>query len=121
MTAADVVFSFRRLVNLKGNPSFLLAGVTTSARGKYTVILRSETPNTAIPAIVANTSLGIVNSKLAQRHGATDRVGADKTDKAEKWFNSPSVARRRERALRAHGVQHDLADRPRCRTHATGG
>ena len=32
MTAADVVFSFRRLINLKGNPSFLLAGVKTSAR-----------------------------------------------------------------------------------------
>jgi peptide/nickel transport system substrate-binding protein len=90
MTAADVVFSFRRLVNLKGNPSFLLAGVTTSSRGKYTVILRSKTPNTALPAIVANTSLGIVNSKLAKKHGATDAANADKTDKAEKWFNSPA-------------------------------
>ena len=88
MTAADVVFSFRRLVNLKGNPSFLLAGVTTSARGTHTVVLRSATPNTAIPAIVANTSLGIVNSKLARAHGATDGPGADKKDKAEKWFNS---------------------------------
>ena len=88
MTAADVVFSFRRLINLKGNPSFLLGGVRVSAAGKYTVVLRSETPNTAIPAIVANTSLGIVNSKLAKRNGATAAAGADKTDKAEKWFNS---------------------------------
>jgi peptide/nickel transport system substrate-binding protein len=88
MTAADVVFSFRRLINLKGNPSFLLAGVTVSARGRYTVVLRSKTPNTAIPAIVANTSLGIVNSKLAKAHGARDGANADKTDKAERWFNS---------------------------------
>ena len=88
MTAADVVFSFRRLINLKGNPSFLLGGVRVSATGKYTVVLRSATPNTALPAIVANTSLGIVNSKLAKRNGATAAVGADKTDKAEKWFNS---------------------------------
>jgi peptide/nickel transport system substrate-binding protein len=88
MTAADVVFSFRRLINLKGNPSFLLAGVTVSARGKYTVVLRSTTPNTALPAIVANTSLGIVNSKLAKRNGATAAPNADKTDKAERWFNS---------------------------------
>jgi len=85
MTAADVVFSLRRLINLKGNPSFLLAGVTISARGKYTVVLRSSTPNTALPAIVANTSLGIVNSKLAKRN---DAPNADKTDKAERWFNS---------------------------------
>ncbi|MGE5689835.1 MAG: ABC transporter substrate-binding protein [Pseudomonadota bacterium] len=90
MTAADVVFSFRRLINLKGNPSFLLSGVTPSARGRYTVVLRSKTPNTAIPSIVANTSLGIVNSKLARRHGATDGANAAKTDKAEQWFNSPS-------------------------------
>jgi peptide/nickel transport system substrate-binding protein len=88
MTAADVVFSFRRLINLKGNPSFLLAGVTVTARGKYTVVLRSTTPNTALPAIVANTSLGIVNSKLAKRNGATAAPNADKTDKAERWFNS---------------------------------
>jgi peptide/nickel transport system substrate-binding protein len=88
MTAADVVFSFRRLINLKGNPSFLLAGVRVSARGKYTVVLRSATPNTALPAIVANTSLGIVNSKLAKKNGATDAANADKADKAEKWFNS---------------------------------
>ncbi len=90
MTAADVVFSFRRLINLKGNPAFLLGGVTVSSRGKYTVILRSKTPNTAIPVIVANTSLGIVNSKLAKRHGATAGANAAKSDKAERWFNSPA-------------------------------
>jgi peptide/nickel transport system substrate-binding protein len=90
MTAADVVFSFRRLINLKGNPSFLLSGVTVSARGRYTVVLRSRTPNTAIPAIVANTSLGIVNSRLARRHGATAAANAARTDRAERWFNSPA-------------------------------
>ena len=90
MTAADVVFSFRRLINLKGNPSFLLSGVTVSARGRYRVVLRSQTPNTAIPTIVANTSLGIVNSRLARRHGATDEANAARTDRAERWFNSPA-------------------------------
>src|SRR5918992_1915929 len=90
MTAADVVFSFRRLINLKGNPSFLLGGVTVSARGRYTVVLRSKTPNTAIPAIVANTSLGIVNSKLARANGATDARNASRADRAERWFNSPA-------------------------------
>jgi peptide/nickel transport system substrate-binding protein len=90
MTSADVVFSLRRLINLKGNPAFLLAGVTVSARGRYTVILRSRTPNTAIPTIVANTSLGIVNSRLAKRNGATDGPNAARTDRAERWFNSPA-------------------------------
>ena len=90
LTSADAVFSFRRLINLKGNPSFLLDGVTVSARGKYTVVLRSKTPNAALPAILTNTSLGIVNSKLVRRHGGTAAVGADKNDKAEQWFNSAS-------------------------------
>src|SRR5512132_777480 len=88
LTAADAVFSFNRLINLKGNPSFLLDGVTVSSRGKYTVILRSRAPNLALPAILTNTSLGIVNSKLVRRHGGTAAVGADKNDKAEQWLNS---------------------------------
>ncbi len=92
LTAQDAVFSFRRLINLKGNPSFLLADVTASARGKYTVILHSKVPNTALPAILANTSLGVVNSKLVRKHGGTDAASADKTDKAEQWLNSAASA-----------------------------
>ena len=42
LTAADAVFSFKRLINLKGNPSFLLDGVTVSSRGRYTVVLQIE-------------------------------------------------------------------------------
>jgi peptide/nickel transport system substrate-binding protein len=88
LTAADAVFSFNRLINLKGNPSFLLDGVTVSSRGKYTVVLKSKTPNAALPSILTNTSLGIVNSKLVRKHGGTSAPGADKNDKAENWLNS---------------------------------
>ena len=88
LTSADAVFSFRRLINIKGNPSFLLDGVTVSARGRYTVVLRSKAPNAALPAILTNTSLGIVNSKLVRKNGGTAAVGADSSDKAEKWFNT---------------------------------
>jgi peptide/nickel transport system substrate-binding protein len=88
LTAADVVFSFRRLINLKGNPAFLLDGVTVASKGRYTVILRSKTPNTALPSIVSNTSLGIVNSKLVRKHGGTDSKSAASADKAEQWLNS---------------------------------
>ena len=47
LTSADVAWSLRRLQNLKGNPSFLLAGITVSAPSKYTVVMRSKTPATA--------------------------------------------------------------------------
>lgn len=89
LTSTDVVFSLRRLVNLKGNPSFLLADVTVTPAGKYTVVMRSKSANSALPAILSNTSLGIVNSALVRKNGGTDAVDADKTDKAEQWFNSP--------------------------------
>jgi peptide/nickel transport system substrate-binding protein len=92
LTAADVVFSFRRLVNLKGNPAFLLADTTAAAKGKYTVVVRTKTPSTQLPAILTNPSTGIVNSKLVRKHGGTDAVGADKNDKAETWFNSAASA-----------------------------
>ena len=88
LTSADVVFSLRRLVNLKGNPSFLLAGVSVNAAGKYAVVMRSATPNTALPAILANPSTGIVNSTLVKAHGGTDAANASKADKAESWLNS---------------------------------
>jgi peptide/nickel transport system substrate-binding protein len=91
LTSADVVFSYRRLINLKGNPSFLLAGITPTAKGKYTVVLKSKTANPAIPVLVANTSLGIVNSKVVKAHGGTDAVGADKKDKAESYLNKTSA------------------------------
>jgi peptide/nickel transport system substrate-binding protein len=88
LTAADAVFSFNRLINLKGNPSFLLDGVTVSKRGTYTVVLKSKAPNAALPSILTNTSLGVVNSKLVRKHGGTSGPGADKNDKAENWLNS---------------------------------
>ena len=46
LTSADVAFSLRRLINLKGNPSFLLDGVTITPAGKYTVVMRSKTGRT---------------------------------------------------------------------------
>jgi peptide/nickel transport system substrate-binding protein len=90
LTSADVVWSLRRLVNLKGNPSFLLAGVTVSAPSKYTVVMRSKTPATQLPVILANPSTGVLNSALVKKNGGTDAADAAKADKAENWLNSTS-------------------------------
>ena len=91
LTSADVVFSFNRLINIKGNPSFLLAGITVSAPDASTVVLTSDTPNPAIPFIIPNPALGIVNSKVVKAHGGTDQPGADKSDTAEAFLNSQSA------------------------------
>ena len=90
LTSADVAFSFNRLINIKGNPSFLLAGVTVSAPDASTVVLTSQDPNPAIPFIIPNPALGIVNSKVVKAHGGTDQPGADKADTAESFLNSAS-------------------------------
>ena len=108
LTSTDVVFSFRRLVNLKGNPSFLLAGITTSAKGPYTVVLKSKTPNPAIPVLVANTSLGVVNSKVVKAHGGSDAVGR-RQDGQGRGVHQHAL--RGQRPVRPEVVQHDLAGR----------
>ena len=88
LTSADVVFSLNRLINLKGNPAFLLSGVVVKPKGRYAVVMRSKTPAGQLPAILANPSTGIVNAKLVKAHGGTASVGADKNDHAEQWLNS---------------------------------
>jgi peptide/nickel transport system substrate-binding protein len=90
LTSADVAFSFNRLINIKGNPSFLLANITVSAPDASTVVLTSSVPNPAIPFIIPNPALGIVNSKVVKAHGGTDQPGADKADQAEAFLNSQS-------------------------------
>ncbi len=92
LTSADVVWSLKRLANLKGNPSFLMAGITVSAPSKYTVVMRSKTPATQLPVILANPSTGILNSALVMKNGGSDASNAAKADKAENWLNSTSSA-----------------------------
>ncbi len=92
LTSADVVWSLDRLVNLKGNPAFLLAGITVKAAGKYGVVMHSTTPATQLPAILANPSTGILNSTLVKQHGGTDAADASSTDTAQHWLDSSGSA-----------------------------
>jgi ABC-type transport system substrate-binding protein len=54
------------------------------------VVLTSSTPNTAIPAIVTNPALGIVDAAKVQATGGTDASNAATADKAESSLNSTS-------------------------------
>lgn len=90
ITADDVVFSLTRVANLKGNPSFLMGGITATAKDAHTVVLTSATPNPAIPFIVPNPALGILNSKAVKAAGGSDSADASTSDKAEAALNSKS-------------------------------
>ncbi|MCW2915735.1 MAG: extracellular solute-binding protein [Actinomycetia bacterium] len=87
VTADDVVFSLERVRDLKGNPSFLLADVTVTKTDATTVTLVSKKPNPALPFILPNPALGILNSKVVKAHGGTQ--GPD--DKAETYLNGQSA------------------------------
>jgi peptide/nickel transport system substrate-binding protein len=91
LTAADAAFSLNRTRNLKGNPSFLMEGVTASAPDDATVLLRSDKPNPALPYLLPNPALGVVNSKVVKAQGGTDAADAAKTDKAEPFLNKTSA------------------------------
>jgi peptide/nickel transport system substrate-binding protein len=90
VTASDVVYSLTRTKNIEGNPSFLMAGITATAPSASTVVLTSSTANTAIPAIVTNPALGIVDAKAVNADGGTDSTKAVTADKAEAKLNATS-------------------------------
>jgi peptide/nickel transport system substrate-binding protein len=92
LTAADVVFSLRRLANLHGPKATLVTGNTVAANGRYTVIVKTATPEPQLLAVLANPATGIVNSRLVREHGGSDAPDASKTDTAESWFNSANSA-----------------------------
>jgi peptide/nickel transport system substrate-binding protein len=87
VTAEDVVFSLNRLQNLKGSPSVVVTGLSFAAEDESTVVVTSETANPNVPTILAMPSAGIVNSKVAQEHGATDGPDAAKKDSATAYLD----------------------------------
>ncbi len=92
MTADDVVFSFNRTKNIKGNPSFLAATIdSVSALDRKTVVLKLKAPDPAILAKLIFGCFAVTDSKTIKDQGGTDAADADKTDKAEKWLNSNSA------------------------------
>ena len=88
ITSADVKWSWERLSNLAGSPSFLMSGYTAiDTPDDQTVIVTFESPNSAFLSIVSAAYLAIINSAVAEGEGgAVAAVGADTADGAEGWF-----------------------------------
>ena len=85
--AKDVKWSFERLKNLAGGPSFMMNGLKSiETPDEATVVVDFEAPNSAFLAIVSSSYTGIINSDLAAENGATADADAATTDKAEDWF-----------------------------------
>lgn len=99
LTAADVVFSWNRLLNVAGAPAFNLDGVgKVEAVDDYTVkvstLVGQDGKAQPLPQFLAsasNPSLGIQDSKLVKEHGGTDAADAKTTDKGKEWLDQNSA------------------------------
>ena len=90
--ASDVVWTFERLKNLKGSPSFLMDGLTgAEAVDAKTVKFTVEAPNAEFLNKVSAPYAGIINAEVAEANGATAGEDAAEADKSEPWFLANSA------------------------------
>ena len=87
VTVDDAVFSLERVQGIKGNPSFLLDGVTVEKTSDTTLTLTSAEPNPALPYILPNPALGVLSAKIVTENGGT----TDADDDAESFLNTESA------------------------------
>lgn len=92
LTAEDVRFSWTRLKNIKGNPSFYadaIAGI--EAVDGLTVQVTLNAPTPAFLSIVTVPAMSILDSKVVIENGGTDAEDADVTDMAQTWLDQNSA------------------------------
>ena len=92
VTSADVKWSLERLANIKGNPSFLMDGVTgIETPDARTVVIRTAAPNSEMLGILAAPYAAVVNRAVAEAGGALAGPDADSADQSEAWFLANSA------------------------------
>jgi peptide/nickel transport system substrate-binding protein len=93
MTATDVVFSFKRLGNLKDNPAWLFGDHVASveAPNPSTVRITLKEPNAAFLSMLVSPNFAVIDSKAVRAHNGTDAPNADKSDKATDWLDQHSA------------------------------
>ena len=92
VTAGDVVFSFDRLKNITGNPSFLAETVASvEAADDQTVVLTLTQPDPAILAKLVFGAFSVVNQAEVEANGGTAAEDAATADTAETWLNANSA------------------------------
>jgi peptide/nickel transport system substrate-binding protein len=93
VTIDDIVWSYKRVQGIAGNPSFLLSNLSTgkpfaiTKTSDTTMTISDTQANPALPSILPNPSLGILDSKTVEKHGGT----TGKDDTAESYLNATSA------------------------------
>ena len=92
LTAADVKWSFDRILHLQANTSFLLDEVEeVLAPDSRTLILHLRTPTLSILPILSSPSLGVLDSKIVAERGGDAGSEARQKDQAETYLNARSA------------------------------
>ena len=87
-----MVFSFNRLKNLAGNPSFLAETIASvEAPDDKTVVLTLTQPDPSILAKLVFDAFSVVNQSEVEAQGGTAGEDAATADTAEEWLNSNSA------------------------------
>lgn len=91
--AKDVKWSWERLKNVKGSPSFLADTIDSiETPDEATVVVKTKAPNSEFFNVVASPYFGIVNSKVATAEAkAVNGADAAEKDNAEAWFLANSA------------------------------
>jgi peptide/nickel transport system substrate-binding protein len=92
VTAADVVFSIKRLQNVKGNPAFLadnIADVVANEDGTVTISISAVSPSFLTQ--LTNGAFSVSEATAVMAAGGTDAVGADTSDAATAVLDQASV------------------------------
>ena len=93
VTIDDIVWSYKRVQGIAGNPSFLLSNLSTGKpfeiekTSDTTMTITDTAANPALPFILPNPSLGVLDEKTLEQHGGT----TDKNDAAEQYLNGTSA------------------------------
>lgn len=87
VTTDDVIFTLARARGLGGSTAAMLGTVNATRVDDRTLTLTSPDANFALPAILANPSLGILNADVVRANGAT--IGP--ADTAQRWFDASSA------------------------------
>jgi peptide/nickel transport system substrate-binding protein len=94
VTAEDVVFSFKRLQNVKGNPGFLAGPdriADVQAIDEKTVAITLPAVRPSFLTEIANTAFSITNADVVRENGGTDAADAAETDTAREFLDQNSA------------------------------
>lgn len=90
--AKDVKWSFERLLNVKGSPSFLMDGLVSAEEvDAHTLKVTLGAPNSEFINQLSASYAGIINSDVAIKAGATAAADAATADTSDTWFLSNSA------------------------------